>query len=286
LRFVEGDVGDVFLRGGEVDAGLGWRVVAPGGYRVEVGDEILREAGGEGFAAELGGEAGGEVLKHDEADEEAVARGPGGGLIAEEAELEGEMGALQFDGGVDAGGVALEEVELIGGEGSEGSVGRGSDEEGALEAVVWEEAGAKDFGEGAGGVAAEGVHLPEAVLCGDEALGEDEVVERGGADVGDAVGVALDGDGSGEARDGDSTVELREGIVHGLAKPVARGGEANDGDEDGKGGEDDDDAAENAAAFSLDGRLLRGEGFVWDDVGVCEVGEVHGLIASVNGGMP
>ena len=54
------------MRGGKVDAGLGRRVVAPGGYGVEVGDEILGEAGGDGFAAELGGEAGGEVLKHDE----------------------------------------------------------------------------------------------------------------------------------------------------------------------------------------------------------------------------
>ena len=97
-------------------------------------------------------------------------------MIAEEAELEREVGALEVDGGVDAGGVALEEVELIGGEGGEGSVGGGSDEEGALEAVVGEEAGAEDLGEGAGGVAAEGVHLPEAVLCGDEALGEEEVV--------------------------------------------------------------------------------------------------------------
>ena len=63
----------------------------------------------------------------------------------------------------------------------------------------------------AGGVAAEGLHLPEAVLRGDVALGDDEVVERGGLDVGDAVGVALDGDGSGEAGDGDGAVELREG---------------------------------------------------------------------------
>jgi hypothetical protein len=123
LGFVEGDVGDVFLRGGEVDAGLSGRVIAPGDYGVEVGDEGLGEACGEGFAAELGGEAGGEVLKHDEADEEAVARGPGGGLIAEETELEGEMGALEVNGGVDAGGVALEEVELIGGESGEGAVG-------------------------------------------------------------------------------------------------------------------------------------------------------------------
>ena len=86
--------------------------------------------------------------------------------------------------------------------------------------------GAEDLGEGAGGVAAEGVHLPEAVLRGDEALGDDEVVERGGADVGDAVGVALDGDGSGEAGDGDGAVELGEGVVHGLASPVAGGEEA------------------------------------------------------------
>jgi hypothetical protein len=285
LGFVERDVGDVFLRGGEVDAGLGGRVVAPGGYGVEIGDEILGEAGGEGFTAELRGEAGGEVLEHDEADEEAVARGPGGGLIAEETELEGQVRALEVDGGVDSGGVALEEVELIGGERGKGAVGRGPDEEGALEAVVCEEAGAEDFGEGAGGVAAEGVHLPEAVLCGDEALGQDEVVERGGADVGDAVGVALDGDGSGEAGDGDSTVELGKGVAHGLAEPVARDNQADDGGENDEGDEDDDDAAEDAAAFGLDGRLLWGEGFVWDDVGVCEVGEVHGLIASVNGEM-
>ena len=66
-------------------------------------------------------------------------------------------------------------------------------------------------------MAAEGVHLPEAVLGGDVALGDDEVVERGGADVGDAVGVALDGDGSGESGDGDGAVELGEGVVHGLA---------------------------------------------------------------------
>ena len=230
LGFVEGDVGDVFLRGGEVDDGLGGWVVAPGDDGVEVGDEVLRESRGEGLAVELGGEAGGEVLEHDEADEEAVARGPGGGLIAEEAELEREVGALEVDGGVDAGGVALEEVELIGGRVAMARSAEARMQEGALEAVVGEEGGAEDLGEGAGGVAAEGVHLPEAVLRGDEALGEEEVVERGGADVGDAVGVALDGDGSGEAGDGDGAVELGKGVVHGLAEPVAGGDEADDGE--------------------------------------------------------
>ena len=119
-------------------------------------------------------------------------------------------------------------MELVGREGGEGAVGGGADLEGALEAVVGDEGWAEDLGEFAGGVAAEDVHLPEAVLCGDVALGDDEVVERGGADVGDAVGVALDGDGSGEAGDGDGAVELGEGVAHGLAGPVARGEDDRD----------------------------------------------------------
>jgi hypothetical protein len=206
-------------------------------------------------------------------------------LVAEETELEGEVFALEFDGGVDAGGVALEEVELIGGEGGDGAVGGGSDEEGSLEAVVRDEGGAEDFGEGAGGVAAEGVHLPEAVLCGDEALGEEEVVEVGGAEVGDAVGVALDGDGSRETGDRDGAVESRKGVLHRVAEPLAGDDKADDSEENCQGGDDDGDAAEEATARGLPRDLLRGEGRVRDHIGVCEVGEAHGLIASVNGGM-
>jgi hypothetical protein len=126
-------------------------------------------------------------------------------------------------------------------------------------------------------VAAEGVHLPEAVLCGDEALGEEEVIERGGADVGDAVGVAPDGDWSGEAGDGDGAVELRKGVAHGLAKPVARRDEADDGEEDDERGEDEDGAAEDATLFGLESCFVRSEGFVWDDIRICEMGEAHGL---------
>ena len=46
MRFVEWDVGDVGLWGGEVDLGLGGWVVAPGAYGVEVGYEMWREFGG------------------------------------------------------------------------------------------------------------------------------------------------------------------------------------------------------------------------------------------------
>jgi hypothetical protein len=88
LGFVEGDVGDVLLGGGEIDDWLCRRVVAPGDGGVEVGDEVLREARGEGFAVKFGGEAGGQVLEHGEADEDGVAWGPEGGLIAEDAEFE------------------------------------------------------------------------------------------------------------------------------------------------------------------------------------------------------
>jgi hypothetical protein len=101
--------------------------------------------------------------------------------------------------------------------------------------------------------------------------------------VGDAVGVALDGDWSGEARDRDGAVELRKGVRHRLAEPVAGGDEADDGDEQDEGGEDDDDADEDAAAPGLEGGLLGSEGVVGDDVGVGEVGQTHGLMASVNG---
>ena len=177
LGFVEGDVGDVLLGGGEVDGGLrGW-AVAPGADGVEIRDEGWWELRCEGFAVEFLREAVGEVLEHGEADEEGVAGRPGGGFVAEEAELKGEVRALGVDGGVDAAGVEFEPVELIGRQGGEGAVGGGSELEGALGAVVRDHSGAEDFGEFAGGVAAEGVHLPEAVLRGDEALGDDEVVK-------------------------------------------------------------------------------------------------------------
>ncbi len=256
----------------------GW-VVAPGDGGVEIADEVRGKFCGEGFAVELGGEAGGEVLEHDEADEDGVARRPGGGLVAEEAELEREVGALEGDGGVDAGGVFFEEMELIGREGGEGAAGGDAELEGALEAVVEEEAGAENLGEGAGGVAAESVHLPEAILRGDEALGEDEVVERGGAEVGDAVGVALDGDGGPEAGDGEGAVELGERVAHGLAEPETGGEGADDGDEDDERGEGDDDATEDATAGGLERSLFGGEGLVGDYAGVGEMGQIHSSTA-------
>ena len=163
-----------------------------------------------------------------------------GGLVAQDAELDGEVvggaglgAALSLDEGVDAFGVLLEHVELLGGELGDGAVGGGAHLEGALEAVVREEGGAKDLGKLAGGVAAQSVHLEEAVLGGDEALGDEEIVHAGGGDLGDAVGIALDGDGGGETGDGEGAVDLREGGAGGGADEVLGGEESTNAEEDG-----------------------------------------------------
>jgi len=218
-------------------------MVAPGADGIEVGEKVGGEMGGEGLAIELGGEAGGEVLRHDEGYEEGVARGPGGGGVAEDVELDGKVlrGRRAFlcagagNEGVDAVGVGLELVELVRGEDGDGAVGGGSELEDALLAVVVDERGAEDLGECAGAVAAEGIHLEEAVGGGDVALGEEEVVEIGGVDGGDALGVAGDGDGGGEAGDSGGAVEETFVLGEGGSEVVAEReghGEGEDGDED------------------------------------------------------
>ena len=93
--------------------------------------------------------------------------------------------------------------------------------------------------------------------------------------MGDAVGVALNGDWCGEAGDGDGAVELGEGVGHGLAEPVARGDEADDGDEEHGSDEGEQDAADEQAATGFSW----GEGLVGDYFGVCEMGKAHGLMA-------
>ena len=162
---------------------------------------------------------------------------------------------MGVDVGVDAVGVGLELVELVGGEDGDGAVGGGAELEDALLAIVLDHGGADDLGEGAGAVTAEGIHLEEAVGGGDVALGEEQVVEVGRVDGGDTLGVAGDGDGGGEAGDGDGAVE--EALVGEEvgAQVVA---EDDGGDGEGEGGQEeqdaegDEDAAQGAGA---DGRL-------------------------------
>jgi hypothetical protein len=117
---------------------------------------------------------------------------------------------MRVDEGVDAAGVGVVLVALVSGHGDDGCVGRVAQLQDALLAVVVDERRAEQFGEVAGAGAAEGVHLPEAVLRGDVALGEEQVVECGGVDGRDALRVAGDGDRRGKPGDVDRAIELRQ----------------------------------------------------------------------------
>jgi len=129
-------------------------------------------------------------------------------------ELDGQCLGVCGDEGVDAVGIGFELVELVGSKDSNCPVGCGTELEGALTAVVFEERWAEDLGEVTGGMAAEGVHLPEAVLRGDVTLREEKVVEVGGADGGNTLWIACDRHGRSETRDVDVAVKLWERGVH------------------------------------------------------------------------
>jgi len=230
LRLVKRHVVVLRLGRGDVGNGLAGVVVAPGAYRVKIGDEVGREMRGESLAAELRWEAGGEVLKEGELDQDGVARGPRGGLVGEQPELDRQVGALGGDGGVHAARVDLQPVALIGGQDGDGAVGGGAQLEDALQAVVLQHGAAKDGGELARCVAAQQIHLPKAVLGGDVALREDQVVHRVGVDVRHAASVAGHRYRRGEAMDGERAIKLRKVLAHRIADKVTPGEDCGRGE--------------------------------------------------------
>jgi hypothetical protein len=249
-------------------------MVAPGADRVEVCEESGGKTRGEGFAVELDGELGRKVLGHDEGDEERVAWRPGSGSVVEDVELNGEgigmragsvvsglsvmarLAIMGINEGVDAAGIGLELMKLIGGENGDSAVGSGAELEDALLAIMLNKRRAKDLGELTGAVTTKGIHLEEPVRSSDEALGEEQIVKVGSVDRGNALGIASDGNRRGEARDGDVAVKqafvLWERRAHRVAKSDSRG----DDEDDDKQREDpngDKDALEQDAA-TLRGR--------------------------------
>ena len=117
---------------------------------------------------------------------------------------------MLFDEMIYAAGVGVEN-----GAGCVGSIEaivavRGASEtEGAELLVNVEGSGAQDFGELAASDATQEIHLPEAVLRHDVALGFDHVFDGICANVGDAPVIALDDDVFLEAWESDGAVELR-----------------------------------------------------------------------------
>jgi hypothetical protein len=142
-------------------------------------------------------------------------------------------------------------MELIGWESGDDVISSGAKLENALRAVVGDHAGPEDLGEFASGMTAESVQLPEAVLRGDKALRKHEVIERRGADVGDAMPIALYGDRSGEAGEREGAVQLGKGLGEGLADPVTAYKETRDAEDDRERDEQDRYAGKNAATLGL-----------------------------------
>jgi len=164
--------------------------------------ELLgRMQAGDAGAREFGGDVGVEGLDHGEDDADGVDAGPGLGAVVEEAEFNGEgirLLALR-DEEIDAAGVVVEAAAIVRGYSAVEALSGEADLEDALRFVVLYERGAHDFGEIAVRAAARGVHLPEAVLSGDEALRDEEIVFGGGFDMRNTVSVAADCHGRGEA---------------------------------------------------------------------------------------
>jgi MYXO-CTERM domain-containing protein len=154
--------------------------------------------------------------------------------VVEQTEFDGKPIGLVALGNeeIDAACVVVEASAVVGGQMVVETLGGEANLKDALRFVVPNERGAHDFSQLAVGAAARAVHLPEAVLSGDVALGNEEIVERGGVDVGHAVGVAADDNrgryyGSGKAREVDVAVKLGQRGYGGRAKPqdAGQGGE-------------------------------------------------------------
>jgi hypothetical protein len=241
-------------------------VIAPGAHGVEVGGELGRKARGDEFAGEFDGDGAGEVLKHDQADEERVAWSPRSGGVAENAELKGKVLALGGDRGVDATSVEIEVMELLSWKRGDSAVGSGAELEDALSAVVFDESVTEDLCEFTGGVSAKKVHLEEAVLRGDETLGEYKVVQRRGADVGDAMCIALNGHRSREAGERKGSVDLRQCGYQEVVNVAASGEEAGDAEDDENGNGDGEVLKRSARAWGA--RVAASGGTPWEECGL------------------
>src|SRR5262245_2188796 len=117
---------------------------------------------------------------------------------------------MTFDKRVDPTRVSFEEGAISGREALHRFASGGAQPKDPLLAITLEKSGTGDFSHFSGSKASHDVHLPEAVLRRDVALGEKEVVETFRANRRDATGVADDCHRRRESAHGKSTVELRK----------------------------------------------------------------------------
>jgi ribosomal protein L30E len=129
---------------------------------------------------------------------------------------------VRIDERVYAGGVGVHELAHLGVEFAGGVLGDLGKAQRAVFDVQAQHALAEDFRELAHGQASVQVHLKQAVLSGDVALGEEQVVERLGAQVRHSVLVAPNLDARVESRNANRAIELGKRLAGAPVEP--RGG--------------------------------------------------------------
>ena len=127
--------------------------------------------------------------------------------------------AMAVDERIDAACVRLELAPLIRRKGCCGTVGRCAQLQITLHLVVQDESGAEDLGELSGRMTAQRVHLPQAILRGDVALREEQILHGGGVNGRNALRIARDGDRRMQAVDGERAVDGGQHSAHHMPRP-------------------------------------------------------------------
>ena len=135
-----------------------------------------------------------ERLLHHETDENRVLDTPGMGFVAQKRELQREAAGVGFQVVIDAARVGGQHGAVFTGDRPRALLRQPGYAQPAELPVAFQRGGTGDFGKLTGRQSAKRLHLPEAVLGGDEALGEVKVIGRRGADVWNAQFVAFDND--------------------------------------------------------------------------------------------
>ncbi len=173
---------------------------------------------------------------HREHHQHRILGLPGGGLQAEHQVFE-RLDGERTESGVDALGVGFEQGAIFLaplGQHAPGDVAKAMD---ADFAIGGNHGGADDFGQLAGRVAPQQIHLKIAILTVHESQGIGHVGAVLGADRGNAQRVALDRHGRRDVAAGDFAIELRQAAGQLAANPDGQA-KHDDDEQDGRGRQD------------------------------------------------
>ena len=147
-------------------------MITPRADRVKIALQFgIVQFGRDALPRELHVEVGIQRLHHHQADGNRIHAAPGLGAIDEQLELRRQRIPMRGDEEVDAAGVVVQAGAVGRGQAGVDAPSRIAKLEYALHLIVPDERGSEDLRQFAVGVAAQNVHLPQAVLGGHIALG-------------------------------------------------------------------------------------------------------------------